>query len=146
MLSWARTLDDHGSYLSAVMEAWSLTGSIIYWLGMPMAISFYHIDSKYHLNSSLPQWPVRQTLLLTLGLLYPCNVEQRPYVTEYYFVYGGPHFRKSDILFKTTELNHIYIIRAGKRAQDTPMTCLMELKPYNQTRRSPICLWAVFQL
>ncbi len=91
-------------------------GSIIYWLGMPMAISFYLSIQNIHIPA-IPQWAVRQTLLLTLGVyILACGAKA---ICDGVYFDGGPFF-ESDILFKTTELN--IFIRAGKGHRFS-MTC-----------------------
>ena len=98
-------------------------GSIIYWLGMPMAISFYLSIQNIHIPA-IPQWAVRQTLLLTLGVyILACGAKA---ICDGVYFDGGPLFEKRYSI-QNDRVKHIYTSR--ERAQILN-DLLIGIKPY----------------
>lgn len=79
-------------------------GSIIYWLGMPMAISFY-ISMKDSFIPVLPLKAFKQTLLTTLGVyVFVCGVKA---IKDGVYFDGGLLFKKQYTI-QNDRVKHIY--------------------------------------
>lgn len=80
-------------------------GSIIYWLGLPIAISFYFSIKNKILPPILSVQTVRKTLLLTLGIyILICGIKT---ITEGVYFDGGPLFEKR-FSIRNERTKHIY--------------------------------------
>ncbi len=80
-------------------------GSIIYWLGLPMAISFYFSIKNKILPPALSVQTVRKMLLLTLGIyILICGVKT---ITEGVYFDGGLLFEKR-FSIRNERTKHVY--------------------------------------
>lgn len=104
MLSWA------GLFMILIVPLGSdggmyNNGSIIYWLGLPMAISFYFSIKNKILPPVLSVQTVRKTLLLTLGIyILICGVKT---ITDGVYFDGGPLFEKR-FSIRNERTKHVY--------------------------------------
>lgn len=80
-------------------------GSIIYWLGLPMAISFYFSIKNKILPPAVSVQTVRKTLLLTLAIyIFICGVKT---IAEGVYFDGGPLFEKR-FSIRNERTRHVY--------------------------------------
>lgn len=80
-------------------------GSIIYWLGLPMAISFYFSIKNKILPPAVSVQTVRKTLLLTLAIyIFICGVKT---IAEGVYFDGGPLFEKQ-FSIRNKRTRHVY--------------------------------------
>lgn len=124
MLSWA------GLFMMLVIPLGSdggmyNNGSIIYWIAMPMAISFY-ISIDKTITPILPVKKIRQTLLLTLSVyIFVCGIKA---VYDGVYFDGGMLFEKRYSIH-SERTKHIY---TSQERADIINKLLEGIKPYIQ--------------